>query len=423
MTRRTRTRVQGRAALPVAPPDVDGISWAFGMTPTAVEWLLPPIIPADCLITIQGRKGVGKSTLAATIAAAVSGGPVPPGWIGPRDRRVAWYAAEEHFESMVLPRLIAAGCPMDRVGQLQMKDRGGKSRSLSLPGDCERLRAALTQGNVGLLIIDPYASALAEGLNAHIDQHVRAAYEPLLDVLWETRCNCVVTQHLRKGTAGDVSEHGGGSGAIVNLSRAAVRLDKHPYERGRFLMSSVAKNFGRPWPSRVYSLCEAPGDVARLEWCGESPMDADAIAEGRSTAVEADEHSDAELVLFTMIGDEGGISSEIEREAERAGVSKKMLRTARVKLGIKTRKVGFGQEGYWQWLPPTSGWPESLSDSVGEKAQGREAGPLRGNHRTPPPKKSAKSPKTPKRTALPGIPPATPEKASSEEVANGQATD
>ena len=43
--------------------------------------------------------------------------------------------------------------------------------------------------------------------------------------------------------------------------------------------------------------------------------------------------------------------SEIVRLGQEAGYTEKNLRMAREKLGVKSKKEGFGAEGKWVWVP------------------------------------------------------------------------
>lgn len=391
-----RRRALGASPLPELPPAVDGLEWGLGSSVETIAWLLPGLIPAHSLTLIQGRKGSGKSTLCAAIAAALTGGPTLPGWVGPRNGRVAWYCPEEAWESAVLPRLLAAGCSADRVSRLRYRDQAGRPRSLSLPRDCESLRETLRLGGISLLVIDPYGSALGPGLSQNQDQQVRQAIEPLLNVAWECGCTLLASQHLRKGTAGDVTEHGAGSGAIVNLSRSTLRLDRHPSERRQYVLSSVARNFGAPVPSQVYTLRPAAGEVATIEWLGVCDLDADAIAEGRGSEADRDEWSDADRLLAIVLRDGWVTVGQVLTEAEHAGISTRTLRRAKARLQVRSRRTQYGQDGFWEWGPPDGGFPPDMAAGGGIPETRGILGHVGGD--TPPetPRKSRKNPKVAK---------------------------
>lgn len=361
--RRTRRGYRETAALPSPPPVIEGITWAADVVPTAIDWLWPGLVPAGALALIEGRKGTGKSSVLASIAAAITGGPVPPGWVGPRDRRALWYCAEEDWASMILPRLLGAGCRADRVGHLALRDNSGRPRQPSLPKDCQAIGDLLWSAEIGLLVIDGYSSVLGAGLSTSQDQQVRHAWEPLVSALASARATCITSRHLRKGTAGDVTEHGAGSGAIMHIARVTLRCDRHPSERGRHTLSTVARSFGKPAPTQVYVLNPTAYETVRVDWLGASALDTESIAEGRGSEAERDEWQDADRLLASAIG-EGWVSAgELLREAEGAGISPRMLRRAKARLGLPSRRVSFGQDGHWEWGAPPGGFPLSLVEA------------------------------------------------------------
>lgn len=395
--------------------------WAAGSTPAVMDWLLPGLLPAGALALVEGRKGTGKSSVLGSFAAAMTGGPAPPGWAGPRNRRVLWYCAEEDWQSMVLPRLLGAGCCPDRVGCLALKYSNGKDRPPSLPRDCERIGDMLLSADIGLLVIDGYSSVLGTGLSTSQDQQVRQAWEPLVPALAAARCTCVTSRHLRKGTSGDVTEHGSGSGAIMHIARVTLRSDRHPTDRGTYTLSTVARSFGRPAPTQLYRLDPTTYDTVRVAWLGGTALDAESIAEGRGSEAERDEWQDADLLLVQAIGNGWVPVTELEAEAIRAGVTSRMLRRAKARLGCDRRRTAFGGEGHWEWGPPAGGWPDALASLIPTPPPPHTQGRLRapkGNKKGKNHGKRSKAPKAPQDTGD------TPPNHQKEELHhdNGQAT-
>lgn len=364
MMRQKGKKTANTAALPARPTEVEGVVWADTAAVTPLAWLLPGLLPAGAIALIEGRKGTGKSSVAAAWAAAISGGPIPPGWVGPRNRRVLWYCAEEDWQSMSLPRLLGAGCSADRVGCLALRDIQHKIRPPSLPRDAQTIGDLLMSAEIALLIIDGYSSVLGQGLSTSQDQQVRQAWEPMVPALAAARCSCIVTRHLRKGTSGDVTEHGSGSGAIMHIARVTHRCDRHPTESGAYTLSTVARSFGQPAPTQAYRLVPTTRDTVRVDWLGDSPLDAESIAEGRGSEAERDEWQDADRLLASAIGSDWIVSGVLISEAERAGISSRMLRRAKARLGVQSRRVAYGGDGHWEWGPPAAGWPAGLISDV-----------------------------------------------------------
>src|SRR5262249_23663849 len=143
------------------------IMWQRG---TAVElkpivFLDKPLLLAAAFHLLCGRKGQGKGTLLALIAAMVM-----RGLLGPK-RNVVWIGSEDSAGVDIIPRIIAAGGDPDRL--LLVKEGW-----IQLPRDLDAIGEAIRDfGDVGVVVIDPVANHIA-GTDANTEQ-VREAIAPL----------------------------------------------------------------------------------------------------------------------------------------------------------------------------------------------------------------------------------------------------
>lgn len=407
---------------PELTPRVDGVTWGSPDELRSIDWFWPGALPAGVLCLLEGRKSTGKSSLAAAIAAAVTGGPPLPGWTGPTAARVLWQASEDDWNSVVIPRLIAAGAIVERVGRLDVDAGFGRRRRLQLPDDGTILSDALRETSTSLLVLDPYVSLAGAGLDVRIEQQARAYLEPLAETCAALGVCGLLTRHLRKGSGGDAREAGLGSVAVANVARAILRCDEHPHEPDLFTLAVVAVNHGRRAPTRVYAIEPGSAEYPRITWRGEVALTADAIAEGRGSEADRDEWQEADRLLYTLLSTGWVQVCTVSAFAERAGVTPRMLRRAKARLRIPSRLVGYGPDGAWQWGPPADGWPPGLTQMEGASgARVQEGAPLA------PLEKSSEKPQIPpqrKRQRRPGTrvpPPANP--IPKEEVSqNGETT-
>lgn len=403
----------------LSPPQIDGLMWACETPPAAAEWLLPGMIPRDAVTILEGRKAVGKSSVAAAIAASITGGPAIPGWSGPRMGRVVWCASEDNWASMVIPRLIAAGANLHRVARPRDIMPDGKRRRLILPDDIGQLRDDLAAAGAELLVLDPFVSLCSPGLDVRIEQQARLYLEPLVDMAWEIRCSVLMTRHLRKGVGGDAREAGLGNVAIANVARSIIRCDEHPHEQERWIASVVACNHGRPGTSQVYRLLDTANGCPRVDWCGAIDLDAQAIAEGRGTEADRDEWHDADQVLAAVIGDQWVRVGEVQHRAEQAGITPRMLRRAKARLGIPSRQRQVGSDHYWEWGPPARGWPFGTVVASGGERHTRARAPG-GSDAPKTPKKPRRKTAGDRRRPRPHTrPPSDPPDTPTEEASNG----
>jgi len=350
-TKREHQSTNGRTR---RPDHIDGVGTAALEAPLPVRWHWRGAIQRAALCLIDGRKGTGKSTLLAALAAALSGGPTPPGWTTSPGRGVLWIGTEEDYRSVVWPRLDACGAAMVRCYRPDLRTSDGRPRGLRLPSGLDDLEELLSRLDIGALILDPIGAALDPGLSLTDEQQARLYLEPLAELASKRDLTILAARHLRKGSAGDVRDHGLGSVAVGNVARSVLRLDEHPQQRGDYTLSVVAGNLGRRLPTQVYRLASASEDLARIEWVAQSDLTAEEIAEGRGSAGEADALRDAEELLRELLKDDWLDAGTVRAEAQRCGITDVTLRRAKVTLRIASKRVQRSKEGHWQWGPPGS---------------------------------------------------------------------
>lgn len=358
--KRVRKKPEGAApAPPVSPPLVPGLEPGTASPVLSHRWDWPGWLLSDSINLLEGRKGAGKSSVCAAIAAHFTGGPVLPGAAPPAPRGILWCGMEENWQSAILPRLVAAGADTSWCSRLRLMTPEGRTRRLSLPSGMDELIPLLRAGRIGLIVLDPFSSLADPGIDLRIEQHARAYLETLADGLAEAGTTGLLTRHVRKGGHGDVLDMGLGSVAVGNTARTILRCDKHPSKKGRFVLSQVISNYGKRPPSLVYRL-EERMETVHVDWEGDSQLSAEVLAEGSGTAADMDEACDARLLLQDLIGDERRPASTIIAEARACGVGERSLRRAKAELGVKSVRVSQGPkgEGVWYWCPPDGGWPQ-----------------------------------------------------------------
>lgn len=353
--REARRVVLGEDRLDIVPADE--------VTPRPVRWLWRGYIPEGALTIIDGGKGSGKSTIALTIAAAVStGGPLPTGE-SVEQGNVLVLEPEDDAVSTTVPRLIAAGADLSRVHLIRGVPTPNGLRMLQFPQDMPVLREAIERCRARLIIFSPITAVILGDLFR--DNEVRAALAPLVEAAEETGCAILAIRHHRK-SAGDALARGLGSVAFSNIARSVLTVGRDPRGGDGFVLASAACNLAERRPSLGYRIVPArwgdgPDEVAtRIEWTGEAEVTADEIAFGPPPAEQAAARSEGEGFLREALANGPRPAREIEREAEEAGIAGITLRRARQKLGVIVRREGFGSAGRFVWSLP--GEPGPLID-------------------------------------------------------------
>jgi hypothetical protein len=160
---------------------------------------------------VVGRKGVGKGTVLADLAARVTGGE-----LGPK-RRVVWIASEDSAAVDIKPRVVAAEGEPALIHIV--------TDWLQLPRDIDTLGHTIAQiGDVGLVIIDPVGNHIT-GKNSNSDTDIRDAIAPLNDVADVHETMVVGIRHLtqKEASAGALAAILGAS-AWVQVPRVVIGI-------------------------------------------------------------------------------------------------------------------------------------------------------------------------------------------------------
>lgn len=344
---------------PPTPPPVEGLERGDTTKIVNSEWDWQDRILSHSINLLEGRKGCGKSSMCATICAHFAGGSPLPGTQAPIPSPVIWCGAEESWQSVILPRLVSAGCHPGLCMRIRMSNADGSPRRLTLPSGTPELVKLIKASGARCLVLDPFGSMADPDIDLKVEQLARYYLERLADALEECRCTGILTRHLRKGNTGDVLDAGMGSVAIGNTARVILRCDKHPTEDTLQVLSVVASNYGARPPSLTYKL-KPCGLGVKVDWQGESKLSADVLAEGRGSSADRDECKDAIILLRGMLENGPREAKALISEARVCGVGERTLRKAKAEAGVTSerRSAGGGGDGSWYWCPPADGWKD-----------------------------------------------------------------
>jgi hypothetical protein len=313
-------------------------------------------IARGTVVILQGRKGVGKTTLAAAIAADFTGGPR----LGRGKRRVLgpvlWFTVEENPAVMTRPKLEAAGAELARVHFPNCGPDGRVTKRLLLPVDLRHLRGTIRRTGAKLVVLDPFGSFCIpeEGHNGQLA--TRQLMEELALLADQTGAVFLLIRHCRKGAGGSAQDQGYGSGEIGNVARTTLLAGRGQDPRGAYVLAVVDFNLGPKGATLVYDVVSA-GGAPKVKWRGECDQEADEVAEAQGDAGQRDARGDARRLLRKRIGDGWVAATELQKEANEAGIGDRTLRSAKAELHVPSRRTARGTRPLWEWGPPPGGWP------------------------------------------------------------------
>jgi putative DNA primase/helicase len=317
-----------------------------------IDWLWSNHLARGKLTMLSGPSELGKSTIAIDFAARLSrGGEWPDGDSAPLGSAII-ISSEDAIDDTIVPRLAAAEADLTRVYLLAFAKTDGVTRTFSLQTDLDRLGEKIQAvGDVGLVVIDPITSYMGAKIDSHHTVDVRAVLEPLQKFAERYNVAVLMISHPQKAPAKNVLNAVTGSAAFVHAPRMSFIVIKDPENQDRTLFLAGKNNIGRKAEGMGYTTESAfvgPDEsilTSRITWdnlpvriSANEALEAEAEKKKGGASVEAED-----FLRDRLDGNTAGVSSkDLVDEAEALGISEITLKRARKKLGIKTRKDGYG---------------------------------------------------------------------------------
>jgi len=353
-------------AVPTPPAYRNGTLVAFrrlsDVQAKPIRWLWPGRIARGKVSILAGNPGLGKSQIAASMAAIVSTGgawPVDRAQCGRGN--VVILSAEDDAEDTIRPRLEAAGADLARVFILDAVVDGYRAdgseirRAFNLKTDLARLAALLeTIGDVALIVIDPITAYLGDA-DSHKNAEVRALLAPLGELAARHGAAVVCVSHFNKSGNGEALMRVTGSLAFVAAARAAFVVAKDKYNEARRLFLPLKNNIGNDKTGLAFTVQggQLPSPTGQIEtsrvvWEAEAvTITADEAMTPQADPEERSATDEAAEWLHDLLAGGPIRASEVQKGAQQASIHDKALRRARERLGIKPYKREFA--GGWWW--------------------------------------------------------------------------
>ena len=331
-----------------------------------VRWLWEGRIPLGNITVLDGDPGLGKSVITTDLSARVTVGRAfpdgTPCGIEAGGAGVVMLNAEDSFANTVGPRFDVAGGNSERAVWLsEVPDEGEPehSRPVSLPEDIALLEDAIERVAARLVIVDPLMAFLSSYTNAHKDQDIRHVLARLKSLAESTGVAMVLVRHLNKLPGGNPLYRGGGSIGIIGAARSGLIVAQDPDDPDgkRRVLASSKNNLSEPMPSLVFGVASsAASGVARVEWHGESSLDATELMRAPLEEEEKSALEEALGFLKDELSDGPMAAKQVKLNAKKEGVSERTLNRAKARLKIRSIKEAYG----WTWTMPKR--PEENQD-------------------------------------------------------------
>lgn len=308
-----------------------------------LTWVIPGLLP-NAVVILEGRGGLGKSSLISDIAAALTTGRTWP----KRERKrglapagVLLFAAEERRKD-IRKRLVRAGGDGTKLFH---------TAKAHLYSELDELENAIKTKKAKLVVLDPVQDFL--GINVRNPEETRWMMTQL-DYLCDTYGCCIILiRHMRKDSNDqDPMEDGGlGTGQLRNFTRAVYRLIIDPDDDTRRLLLVTKFNYG-PYPDTLVYRWNEKG---RLAW-DDKPSRWNAFnlisrPKDEIKRVQARE-CDKWMKRYFRANGYRVAARECLAEGSRLGFSNSTVQRTRVKLNITNTRLGWGQGSQYMWTHP-----------------------------------------------------------------------
>jgi putative DNA primase/helicase len=327
-----------------------------------VKWLWPGRFSRGNVSIIAGEPGLGKSQIAAKLAATVSRGRKWPCKEGSAPKgHVIMIIAEDGAADTVRPRLEAAGANLKRVSIIkEVADRTTDPRPFRLLADLDRLDQVI--GNVRdpqLVIIDPLSACLTPVDGQQFNGNDVAQVRRLLgrvDALAKKHDIAIVfISHLTKASGGSALTRLLGSSAFAAAARAVFLVTRGAAGSNWRRLAPAKNNLGSDSTAIQFRIEQKklPNKIraSYIIWNkNRLPINADdALANGGGNPDKAANQREIDEFLQKLLSSGKRPAKEVLNDGMQNGFSAKQLRTASKRLGVRIYNTGYGPLKKWWW--------------------------------------------------------------------------
>jgi len=314
---------------------------------TEIRWLWRFKIPLGTISLITGYPGVSKSYFSMMMAASVSKGLPFPG---------------EHFENVSVKGSVIILSAEDDPGatikrRLRIHDADQKKIHLvgvskdflmfNLKTDLQYLEDLITKiGDVKLVIVDPVSAYLGADMkfDSYKDTHVKSVLSPALELAKKHELALLLIMHLNKKEDSAVINRISGSGAFMQVPRAAWLIAKSRYDKGLFHFVCMKHNLGEKPKGLAYRI---KNEKITIEDFSDESEAEDLLTRDYGKTSQRQDARDF-LMEMAKIKKEWD-AEEVEKKRKEEGIGKRTLDSAKKDLNMKSIKFA-GENGKQKWV-------------------------------------------------------------------------
>jgi archaellum biogenesis ATPase FlaH len=311
------------------------IRYFSDITSKKVDWLWYPYIAYGKICLVQGDPGEGKTTFVLNIASLLSNGIALPESYNEAEtpKNIIYQSAEDGLEDTIKPRLQNAGADCSKIAFIDDTD-------LPLTLNDNRLETAIRQCDAKLLVLDPIQAYI--GIDAEMSRanDMRPLFKQLGKIAERTRCAIIIIGHMNKAASSKSLYRGLGSIDISAAARSILLVGRVKDEPTIRVMTQIKNSLAPEGQSIAFEMNETSG----FRWIGYYDVSADDLLGGIKQIPDT-KLAQAETLLRERLSEVEQPCGVIYNEAQRLGIGKRTMESAKQHLGIKSIKKIDG----WYW--------------------------------------------------------------------------
>ena len=307
----------------------------------AVKWLWRPYIPLGKITILQGDPGLGKTFIAARLAAIVSKGDQFP-YSEEVEKNVAgnviFQSCEDGLGDTIKARLTDASADCKHIFVIDESAQG-------LTLDDDRLRTAIEKMRPRLVVIDPLQGYIGADTDFHRANEIRPIMSRLGSIAAEYMCAVVLIGHQNKVSGGKSVYRGLGSIDITAAARSVLAVGEAPNEKYRRAVVQIKSSLAPNGKTILFDLDPARGFL----WAGMSDLTADDVLNYHpATERKAPERDECAAYLKDLLSDGPLSANEVWEAMSANGYKEATVNRAKKTIGVVTIKEP-GKGGQWTW--------------------------------------------------------------------------
>jgi hypothetical protein len=350
--------LRGAAGRQLGPQIV--LTRASDISPTRIRWLWRGYVPLGMLTLLVGEEGLGKSTLLARVIADLTNGRLQ-GDLAERAMNVLYLTGEDTPDSVIVPRLRAAGAVCERVEFIYLREADGQPRWTDLGRDLALIAQGVQECRPALVVIDPIADFLG-GRNTNHEHVMRESLGPVARLAADAGVAVIATRHVNRQSTSDPLTRAMGSRVFTQLARSLLLFGCDPADPagrdgGRRVLAVGKANHAAPGTHGLAyrlegtTVLDDDGDgieTVRLVETGPSAVGASEILLPTDRPRAPRRTAALALVHEELAHGEWVASRQLRDAAEAVGISDRTLNDALTEAHAEYRDAGFPRHTEWR---------------------------------------------------------------------------